>query len=180
MYPAVLQHIHLKIEKEDCYPFRQNHYKVHITGAPIGSNYVQELKRLAWHLDYHQAEVLSLPPINTKRNLEDGTATMERQSKPIAVPPVKTNDGQATVQISPLSERHSNSLEAVSKHTLTVIQGYLYAAAQASNQAVNQVPAVQDLTNELQEAHSLAIAALEAHPAFFGLHDDYQDLDIAI
>eukprot|EP00435_Cladocopium_sp_Y103_P031459 s740_g8.t1 len=117
-----------------------------------------------------------MPPINTKFTLENGTATMERQSRPVAVPPVKTSGGRAAGQISPLGERHSNSLEAVSKHTLAAIQGHLYAAMQASN----QVPAAQALNKELQEANSLALAALEAHPVFFGLHDDYQDLDMAI
>eukprot|EP00435_Cladocopium_sp_Y103_P028579 s2311_g7.t1 len=117
-----------------------------------------------------------MPPINTKFTLENGTATMERQSRPVAVPPVKTNGGKVAGQISSLGERHSNSLEAVSKHTLAAIQSHLHAAMQASN----RVPVAQALNKELQEANSLALAALEAHPVFFELHDDYQDLDMAI
>eukprot|EP00435_Cladocopium_sp_Y103_P072244 s490_g39.t1 len=176
MHPAVLQLIHLKIENTDFYPFRQDHYKVHITGATIGSNYHEELRRLAWHLNHHQAKVLSMPPINTKFTLENGTATMERLARPVAIPPVKTTEGKAAGQISSLGERHSNSLEAVSKHTLVTLQSQLHAAMQASN----RVTGAHALNEELQEANSLAQAALEAHPLFFGLHDDYQDLDLAI
>eukprot|EP00435_Cladocopium_sp_Y103_P006917 s8_g2.t1 len=176
MYPAVLQLIHLKMESSDFYPFKQDHYKVHITGATIGSNYHDELKRLAWHLNYHQAKVFSMPPINTKFTLENGTASMERQTRPVALPLVKTTKGKAAGQISSLGERHSNSLEAVSKHTLATIHSQLQAAMQASK----GVAAAHALNKELQEASSLAQAALEAHPIFFGLHDDYQDLDLAI
>eukprot|EP00435_Cladocopium_sp_Y103_P035795 s3181_g9.t1 len=73
----------------------------------------------------------------------------------------------------PFKQEH---YKAVSKHTLATIHGQLQAAMQASKEVV----AAHALNKELQEASSLAQAALEAHPIFFGLHDDYQDLDQAI
>eukprot|EP00435_Cladocopium_sp_Y103_P068056 s374_g31.t1 len=176
MFPAVLQLIHLRVDGVDFYPFKQEHYKVHITGATMGANSHGELRRLAWHLNYHQADVLSLPPINTIFTLKNGTASMERQTRPLAMPIIRTTKGKAAGQIASLSERHSNSLEAVSKHTLATIQSQLQAAMQTSK----EVMAAQVLNKELQEANALAQAAVEAHPIFFGLHDDYQDLDLAI
>eukprot|EP00435_Cladocopium_sp_Y103_P025871 s455_g6.t1 len=154
----------------------QNHYLVHITGATIGSNYHEELKRLAWHATFHEAKALRVPPINTKFTLENGTATMERQTRPTPLPPVVTTEGVSAAKISSLGGRHSNSLEAVSKHMLGQIKDQL----QAASQAASKISEASALNKELVEANSLTQAALSAHPLLFGLHDDYQDLDLAI